>query len=71
MATTTETTALLWSPPDDVWETTQIGAFARAAADRHGVDIGDYAALWDWSVTDLDTFWQLVVDHFEIRFHAE
>jgi acetoacetyl-CoA synthetase len=68
---TTETPDLLWSPPDDAWETTQIGAFARAAADRHGVAVGDYAALWQWSVDDLDAFWQLVVDHFQIRFHAE
>jgi acetoacetyl-CoA synthetase len=68
--TTADEPDLLWSPPDDAWEATQIGAFARAAADRHGVDVGDYAALWHWSVDDLDAFWQLVVDHFEIRFHA-
>jgi acetoacetyl-CoA synthetase len=70
-STTTDEPDLLWSPPDDVWETTQIGAFARAAAERHGVDVGDYAALWRWSVDDLDAFWRLVVDHFDVRFHSE
>ena len=69
--TTVDGPDLLWSPADDAWETTQIGAFARAAADRHGVDVGDYAALWQWSVDDIDAFWQLVVDHFGIRFHAQ
>ena len=67
---TTETPDVLWSPPDDAWETTQIGAFAHAVADRHGVAVDDYAALWQWSVDDLEAFWQLVVDHFDIRFHA-
>ena len=69
-STTTDAPDLLWSPPDDAWRTTQVGAFARAAAERHGVEPDSYTSLWQWSVDDLDGFWQLVVDHFDIRFHA-
>ena len=62
---------VLWSPADDAWEATQIGAFARTVGDRHGVGPGDYDALWRWSVDDPDAFWRAVIDHFAVRFHDE
>jgi acetoacetyl-CoA synthetase len=31
-----------------------------------GKPFGDYRQLWEWSVTDLDGFWQSVWDYFEV-----
>ncbi len=67
---TTGTPELLWSPPDDAWETTRIGAFAKAIATQRDVDIDAYDDLWTWSVGDLDSFWTAVVEHFDVRFHT-
>ena len=53
----------LWRPADDVWETTRLGRFA---ADARPEAVGDYAALWRWSVDDLSGFWWSVWDHFGI-----
>ncbi|MDO7867228.1 acetoacetate--CoA ligase [Nocardioides jiangxiensis] len=54
-----------WTPPADAWETSRLGAFARLAQRRSGLDlVGDYAALWRWSVEDLDTFWATAWDFF-------
>lgn len=30
---------------------------------RHGLSFADYHALWNWSVTDLNTFWQSIWDY--------
>ncbi len=34
---------------------------------RHGLRFGDYEALWRWSVTDLDAFWQSIWDYFGLE----
>ena len=58
---------LLWTPPDDVWASSRMGRFAAA----HRPDmVGDYAALWSWSVEDLPGFWQAVWDFFEVESSA-
>ena len=44
-----------------------ITTFTRWLASERGLELGDYAALWHWSVTDLDGFWQAVWDYCGIR----
>ncbi|MGV2480996.1 UNVERIFIED_CONTAM: hypothetical protein IGO34_29825, partial [Salmonella enterica subsp. enterica serovar Weltevreden] len=36
------------------------------AAER-GLQFADYDALWRWSTTDLDAFWQSVWDSFDLQ----
>ncbi len=31
--------------------------------ERHGLSFADYPAMWEWSTTDLDAFWQSIWDH--------
>jgi acetoacetyl-CoA synthetase len=57
------TAELLWSPPRDAWSTTRLGRFAAAHAPGR---VGDYAALWQWSVDDLPAFWQAVWQFFDV-----
>lgn len=38
----------------------QIRRFQDWLRERHGLTFDSYDALWKWSVTDLDTFWQSV-----------
>ncbi len=33
---------------------------------RRGLSFDDYHALWSWSVTELDAFWQSIWDHHEL-----
>jgi acetoacetyl-CoA synthetase len=58
---------ILWSPPADVRETTQMGRFLDFVRDRRGQDFSDYDELWRWSVNDLEGFWGSIWDFFEIR----
>jgi acetoacetyl-CoA synthetase len=41
--------------------------FARFAGDRHGCDLREYDALWQWSVEDLEGFWGDLVEWAGVR----
>jgi acetoacetyl-CoA synthetase len=57
---------VLWSPPADLRETTEIGRYLNWLRDERGRDFADYDELWRWSVSDLDGFWSSIWDFFEI-----
>jgi acetoacetyl-CoA synthetase len=61
---------VLWSPPDDLRETSEIGRFTEWLAARRGLVFADYDELWRWSVDDLEGFWGAIVEFFGIRFHT-
>jgi acetoacetyl-CoA synthetase len=61
---------VMWTPPADVRETTQLGRYLDWLRDERGIDHSGYDALWQWSVDDLDGFWGSVWDFFGIRAHA-
>jgi len=42
-------------------------AFAATTAARHGAPAGDYSALWQWSVDELDAFWLSIWEHFDVQ----
>jgi acetoacetyl-CoA synthetase len=58
---------LLWEPSAERIAGTAMARFSeRVAADR-GLDLGDYADLWRWSVTDVEGYWRAVWDFFGVR----
>ena len=61
---------VLWSPPADLADTTEIGRFMSWLATERGRELGSYEELWRWSVSDLEGFWGSIVDFFAIRFSA-
>jgi acetoacetyl-CoA synthetase len=58
---------LLWTPGPDRVSRANVTAFGRWLARERGLDFADYEALWHWSVTDLDGFWQAVWDYCGIE----
>jgi acetoacetyl-CoA synthetase len=58
---------ILWRPPADLRETTEIGRFMNWLRDQRGRRFDAYEELWRWSVTDLEGFWGAVWDFYEIR----
>jgi acetoacetyl-CoA synthetase len=61
---------LLWQPPTDVRETTEIGRFLTWLERERGLRFTEYGELHRWSVTDLDGFWSAVWEHFGVRSHT-
>ena len=61
---------VLWSPPADVRETTEIGRLMKWFEDHRGVQVTDYDALWKFSVEDLEGFWGGLAEFYGIRFRS-
>jgi acetoacetyl-CoA synthetase len=45
----------------------QIRLYQNWLRDTRGLSFDAYDALWRWSVTDLDAFWQSIWDYFELQ----
>jgi len=45
----------------------QIRLYQDWLRDSHGLVFDSYDALWRWSITDLDAFWQSIWDYFELQ----
>lgn len=56
--------------PRSQWNTTEMGRFLELAEKKFGLHFETYDDAWAWSVENLEDFWQLVWDHFEIISHA-
>ncbi|WP_121065192.1 acetoacetate--CoA ligase [Chachezhania antarctica] len=57
---------VLWLPTQERADATRMAEFTRFVEARHGLEFKDYNALWEWSVTDLDSFWRAIWEFFEI-----
>jgi acetoacetyl-CoA synthetase len=70
MALTRDDSGVLWTPPPDVRETTEIGRYLSWLERERGLAFEDYDALQRWSVGDLAGFWASIWDFFEVKAQA-
>ncbi|MGH4013942.1 MAG: acetoacetate--CoA ligase [Pseudonocardiaceae bacterium] len=60
---------ILWQP--DPARHSRMTEFREWLESARGVEAPDYAALWRWSVTDLEGFWGAFAQFAGVRFHTE
>lgn len=63
----------LWLPRPDEVDESPYGAFHRFVEERHGLGLQgpeDHDALWRWSTTRIEEYWQAVWDFFDIASHS-
>ena len=58
---------VLWTPSAERIAGANVTAFQNWLARGRGLQFDDYAALWRWSVQDLEAFWQALWDYFRIE----
>jgi acetoacetyl-CoA synthetase len=58
---------IMWQPRPDQMAPTRLAAYMRWLADQRGLNFDTYDALWQWSVDDLEAFWQSIWDYFEVQ----
>jgi acetoacetyl-CoA synthetase len=51
---------LLWEPSEEVRRSTRVARFMTERG------FGSYDELWQWSVTDVDAFWDAIWAHFDV-----
>lgn len=61
---------VLWTPPADVRETTELGRFLDFLRDERGHEFGGFEELWRWSVADLEGFWGSIWDFYGVKAHS-
>ncbi|MHB1568473.1 MAG: acetoacetate--CoA ligase [Solirubrobacteraceae bacterium] len=62
---------VLWEPPADLRQTTEVGRFMEWLRERRGLEFGGYQELWRWSVSDLEGFWSAIWEFFELHAHVD
>ncbi len=67
---TTDGGGVLWTPPADIRETSEVGRYLAWLERERGLTFADYDALQHWSVSDLPAFWASIWDFFEVKAHA-
>jgi acetoacetyl-CoA synthetase len=58
---------ILWTPPRDQRERTQMGRWMNCLRDEHGLDFAGWDELWRWSVDNLEDFWASIWEFFDVQ----
>jgi acetoacetyl-CoA synthetase len=58
---------VLWQPSVERWANANITRFMKWVKAVYGVDITEYAALYQWSIENPTTFWDLLWDFADIK----
>ena len=61
------TPPILWTPDAERISQAAITRYAGRLADVHGVEADGYHDLWRWSVTEIESFWASIWQHFDVR----
>jgi acetoacetyl-CoA synthetase len=61
---------LLWTPGPARVNRSHLKAFMRWLAQERGLRFDRYDQLWQWSVDELEVFWQSIWDYFDVQSSA-
>ena len=59
---------LLWKPSSERIERTTLTRYQRWLEGNRGLRFETYEELWEWSVAELEEFWQSITEFFDVRF---
>lgn len=62
--------AILWQPSAELRDQASMTRYMRWLEAQHGTSFDDYAALWQWSVADIERFWASIWEFFDIKSSA-
>ena len=66
-----ETPKVLWKPTAERIERATLTRYREWLERERGLRFDDYAALWQWSTTELEAFWETVVEYFGVEFSTQ
>jgi acetoacetyl-CoA synthetase len=66
-----ETPEILWEPTAAAVEHSNLTAYTDWLRAERGIDVTTYPEVWQWSVDDLEAFWNSIFDYFEVEYDGE
>ena len=66
-AQTIEEGTILWEPSQDRKSRANITTYLNWLESEKGLSLKDYNSLWEWSVTEIESFWQSLWEFFNIK----
>lgn len=57
---------ILWQPTSSFINNSNLKAFEGWLSKEKGLTFSDYDALWQWSIEELEDFWECIVQYFEV-----
>ncbi len=57
---------LLWQPSEQMTQS-NMAQFMQWLEQTKGITLRDYTALWEWSVTELEAFWESIWQFFQVQ----
>jgi len=61
---------LLWEPSPERIEHAVLTRYQEWLGSSRGLQFDRYADLWQWSVDEVDAFWESITEFFEVRFEV-
>lgn len=68
MTTTALPSVPLWNPPRQLLSQAKLKQYIDWLFVKKGLYFRNYDDLWDWSVTDLEHFWESICQFFDVQF---
>jgi acetoacetyl-CoA synthetase len=62
---------MLWEPSEERKQRSQMFAYVRWLEERTGENFTGYQDVWQWSVRNIEAFWQSIVDFFEVPLEGD
>ena len=57
---------LLWEPSESTKQRSNVSNYMLWLASHKGLNFSDYAALWQWSVSEIENFWASIWEFYEV-----
>ena len=70
MAKPSSTPKLLWQPTKEYIEDANLSHFISWLDENKSLNFTSYQELWQWSVDDINSFWQSILEYFEVIYEG-
>lgn len=61
---------ILWYPDTETISRSRIHNYQIWLETEYNIKIKDYEQLWQWSVDDIERFWESIIRYFNVQFHT-
>lgn len=62
--------SVVWQPTDEVCRAARVTDFSKFVERTRGQALGDYDALWSWSVSEIEEFWSAISEYFGVEWRT-